>query len=292
MTQIGSALSLLVLLTLNHALAAPKFKYYGESFYKLSLDQAKPQVAPEQAKVIIRRILEADHKKTDGYDRIIKDCGNDQNCYRQKKLNYSKEVRPAVMAIIQAEESNATQRNTRVVITGYCKKSYKVRYINGRYQFPNHKDFNVEHTFPKSRFKHESKYDMMVSDLHNLYPVHSETNALRGHYLFNDLPGDQNYISFCKTSEFGQINGNYFFEPPLSHKGNVARAMLYFALRYKMKLMKKELDILLAWNERDPVDKKEQIRVERIFKIQFNRNPFIDYPHLGKFLRDTLLTDK
>jgi endonuclease I len=66
------------------------------------------------------------------------------------------------------------------------------------------------------------------------------------------------------------------FEPLDSHKGNVARAMLYFSVRYKKSLTDKQEKLFREWNNLDPVDLNEQIRNDRIEKIQGNRNPFID----------------
>tara|TARA_Y100000385_G_C12769745_1_gene498765 strand:+ start:106 stop:387 length:282 start_codon:yes stop_codon:yes gene_type:complete len=66
------------------------------------------------------------------------------------------------------------------------------------------------------------------------------------------------------------------FEPVDIHKGNVARAMFYFSIRYKKNLSKEQETLFRSWNTQDPVDTQEQLRNDRIEKIQGNRNPFID----------------
>ncbi len=292
MHYVGSVLSLLLLVISTTSFASPKFKYYGQTFYEVGLDTDKPSVTPEEGKKFVRRILGAYHERTNSYDRILKECENSSECYRQKKLDYSKEVRPAVMAVVDSDDlEGPLKSNVKVVITPYCNKTYRVRYNNGHYDIPDHTNFNVEHTFPKSRFKKHPYYDLMVGDLHNLYPVDSETNSKRGSFFFNDLPG-QGGLNNCQVSKLGQIDGRFFFEPQSSHKGNVARAMMYFSLRYGLPLMEKELQVLLNWHRIDPVDEKEQRRAQRIYKIQRNRNPFIDYPHLAEFIGNTLLTSR
>ncbi|MDE5808482.1 MAG: endonuclease, partial [Muribaculaceae bacterium] len=44
------------------------------------------------------------------------------------------------------------------------------------------------------------------------------------------------------------------------------------------------LEMLTRWAKNDPVDTKEITRNEEIFKIQKNRNPFIDYPDLIDYI--------
>ena len=41
------------------------------------------------------------------------------------------------------------------------------------------------------------------------------------------------------------------------------------------------MEMLLEWNELDPVDALEIQRNRETEKIQGNRNPFIDYPELA-----------
>ena len=73
------------------------------------------------------------------------------------------------------------------------------------------------------------------------------------------------------------------FEPDAG-KGAVARATLYFLLRYPDAI---DLDIsqmdddrvatLRRWHEGDPVSEYEKHRNQAIFEAQGNRNPFIDH---------------
>ena len=44
------------------------------------------------------------------------------------------------------------------------------------------------------------------------------------------------------------------------------------------------LELLLKWHSEDPVSLKEVRRNEEVYKIQGNRNPYIDYPDLIEFV--------
>jgi hypothetical protein len=44
------------------------------------------------------------------------------------------------------------------------------------------------------------------------------------------------------------------------------------------------LDMLMNWSKKDPVSQKELDRNEAIWKMQGNRNPFIDYPGLEDYI--------
>ena len=74
------------------------------------------------------------------------------------------------------------------------------------------------------------------------------------------------------------------FEPGAG-KGPVARATLYFLLRYPgvvgdpgHELTPGRLPILLDWHEEDPVSDYERHRNFVIHQLQGNRNPMIDHP--------------
>jgi endonuclease G len=72
---------------------------------------------------------------------------------------------------------------------------------------------------------------------------------------------------------------------PASGKGPVARATLYFLLRYpgvvrdgERELQGERLPILFNWNGQDPIRDWGRLRNAAIFELQGNRNPLIDHP--------------
>ena len=74
------------------------------------------------------------------------------------------------------------------------------------------------------------------------------------------------------------------FEPDAG-KGPVARATLYFLLRYPgqvgdepRELQRERLPLLLDWNRVEPVAEYELHRNAAIAELQGNRNPLIDHP--------------
>ena len=49
--------------------------------------------------------------------------------------------------------------------------------------------------------------------------------------------------------------------------------------------------MLMKWAANDPVSVKEKARNEAIWKIQQNRNPFIDYPGLEQYIWGSRTTE-
>ena len=45
-----------------------------------------------------------------------------------------------------------------------------------------------------------------------------------------------------------------------------------------------QLEMLMKWAANDPVSEKETARLNAVYTIQQNRNPFIDYPGLERFI--------
>ena len=70
-------------------------------------------------------------------------------------------------------------------------------------------------------------------------------------------------------------------------KGDVARIIFYMLTRYSQSdsngvtKVAQSMNMLLEWNELDPVDALEIQRNKVAEGIQGNRNPFIDYPELA-----------
>ena len=69
-------------------------------------------------------------------------------------------------------------------------------------------------------------------------------------------------------------------------KGNSARALLYFALRYGdyQNFISGMESVLRQWHLNDPPDPAEQTRNQGIYQLQNNRNPLVDYPQMEERL--------
>jgi deoxyribonuclease-1 len=143
---------------------------------------------------------------------------------------------------------------------------------------------NTEYTWPQGRFNREFDLDTQKTDLHHLYPTFSRINAEQGNYPFANVGSTTNKKSlFCQGPKLGkadQLGDGVYFEPANEHKGNVARALFYFSVRYKVAISTTEEIFLKFWHMVDPVDESEKQRHEGIASVQKNRNPFIDRPEL------------
>ena len=64
-------------------------------------------------------------------------------------------------------------------------------------------------------------------------------------------------------------------EPRPSVRGDIARIYFYMANEYKLKLSRQQTQLLNAWSKSDPVDEWERHKNEKVFKIQGNRNTFV-----------------
>lgn len=168
----------------------------------------------------------------------------------------------------------------------YCGTIYREDVGPG--SIPNHDKVNTEHTWPQSRFNRHENKSFQKSDLHHLFPTDSRANSRRGNYNFANLNGGRSAHSGCPLSRIGNIPGTSRdgFEPPEEHKGNVARALFYFSLRYDIPIADFEEVVLRQWNWLDPVDDEERARNEAISLIQGNRNPFVDDAELANLISD------
>ncbi len=154
--------------------------------------------------------------------------------------------------------------------------------------------YNREHIFPQSSFK---KKPPMRSDFFHVYPTDGYVNNRRGHFPFGEVDGIPSYTS-QNGSKVGyntfESQGSKVFEPINEFKGDIARALFYFATRYENRIQEFHHDwldgsrsrvykpwftrLLLKWHRQDPVSVHEQNRNNAGFSFQENRNPFIDHP--------------
>ncbi|OJX31715.1 MAG: endonuclease I [Chryseobacterium sp. 36-9] len=166
--------------------------------------------------------------------------------------------------------------------------------------------WNREHMMPQSSFN--SAYPM-YSDLFFVVPTDARINQLRSNFPYGKA-GSTVYYNFTNGSKQasngtpGAIYTGRVYEPIDEFKGDVARSLLYFVVRYEGKLggfnystnadptkdqnplngtEEKAYDdwyiaMLLNWHQQDPVSAREITRNNSVYSIQKNRNPFIDHP--------------
>jgi endonuclease G len=136
--------------------------------------------------------------------------------------------------------------------------------------------YNCEHVVCQSWF---GEHEPMRGDIHHLFACESGCNSFRGNFPYFDFPDTEEV-----TREACGRREDIGFEPGAG-KGPVARATLYFLLRYpkligdsEHELTRDRLPIILSWHEEDPVSDYELHRNYVIAGLQGNRNPMIDHP--------------
>ena len=136
--------------------------------------------------------------------------------------------------------------------------------------------YNCEHVVPQSWFE---KQEPMRGDLHHLFACEVGCNSFRGNIPYADFADFEEAI----REQCGKREGNGF--EPGAGKGEVARATLYFLLRYPGEINRTaqeyredRLAVLLRWHHEFPVTEHERHRNAAIFEKQGNRNPLIDFP--------------
>ncbi len=142
---------------------------------------------------------------------------------------------------------------------------------------------NAEHIWPQGYFKSALP---MVADLHHLMSTLSVPNGRRANLKFA-MVSRPTY-----STSSGSKLGKEGFEPDDAVKGNVARALFYFIVRYSDRNIRQGMDyssfwtknvpMLLEWNRMDPPDAAERRRNDLVEGFQGNRNPFIDDPSLAE----------
>lgn len=148
------------------------------------------------------------------------------------------------------------------------------------HEIPEARIMNCEHTWPQSL----GATGIAKSDLHHLYPSIAYINSRRSNHPFCT-------VSEIITEDRGSIlgkndEGMRCFEAPNAHKGNVARAMFYFAIRYGFEIDNIQERYLRDWFYFDLVSSLDLIRNDNIELVQFNRNLLVDYPGLLEFISD------
>ena len=160
--------------------------------------------------------------------------------------------------------------------------------------------YNREHSWPSSWFNDQTT---PRTDLHHIFPTDGYVNNRRGNYPFGEVRSaswtSQNgsKLGSCQTTGYSGT----VFEPIDEYKGDFARAIMYMSVRYysedgnwgtsdmtnKSEIKQWAIEMLMRWNEEDPVSEKEKERNETIYNdYQHNRNPFVDHPEYARMIWD------
>ena len=144
--------------------------------------------------------------------------------------------------------------------------------------------WNREHVWPQSTGWNKSTAG--GADIHHIRPTNNSANSSRGNKPYGEVSHTENNRKKVTVSGYGSVDYGYansnFFEPLDEVKGDIARIIFYLLVRYSdadskpVTRVSQSMEMLLRWNELDPVDDFEMTRNEESFKIQGNRNPFID----------------
>lgn len=154
------------------------------------------------------------------------------------------------------------------------------------------------------------------SDIHHLRPEIGSLNGSRSNKPFAELEDTTDNIFYYtdpntnEKIETGCYATSSYFEPRKESKGDVARILMYLYMHYSNKVSvnthsyagnlvitnvvytdskteQAAWDLLLDWNELDPVDEFEMNRNNYCASVTGTRNPFIDHPEYADIIWNT-----
>jgi len=190
-----------------------------------------------------------------------------------------------------------------------CEFTYGINQDDGTLGTAECQRYNREHLIPQSVF---SSATPMYSDAHFVVPSDKYVNGQRGDLPFGRVNiANQTYTNGTKRGS--NLNSGYsagysgtVFEPIDEFKGDIARMILYFAVRYENQVSSwsypmfngtsnqvftsNAINVLLTWHNNDPVSTREISRNNAIYNRQDNRNPFIDHPEYAMAIWGNLLS--
>lgn len=165
---------------------------------------------------------------------------------------------------------------------------------------------NIEHIFANSWWGHT--VNNAYCDLFNLFPSDGTANGRKSNNPIGVVNGtvqfDNGVIRVGKSDSYRSDSLITGWEPADNWKGDFARTYFYMATCYEHMAGEWQTteglltvepnsyptlrpwvsELMLEWAAADPVDEIERQRNEAVYKIQGNRNPFVDYPSLADYI--------
>ncbi len=145
----------------------------------------------------------------------------------------------------------------------------------------------IEHVMPAWEFGHQlqcwqnggrkqcatdARFAVMEGDLHNLFPAVGEVNGDRSNFQFSQWNATPYQYGKCEmVVDFK----SRLAQPPERSRGVIARAYLYMADRYSIRLAPAQRRLYEAWDRTYAPDANECRRNVLITKQQGNDNPYV-----------------
>jgi endonuclease G len=266
----------LLRLALTELAAAKERKYLDEEAdgeaaagYYSAVD---PDAEPEGLFAALSSLLEESHKVRPGYSPAVElypwiDLQPDG----QLRSVYTEEEFDPETLIEEAAKIEEDRTSFRIANTGERGTAGESAEALVEKLHP----YNCEHVVCQSWFDH---HEPMRGDLHHLFTCERKCNSFRGNSAYVDFP---DYLEVVRES-CGKREAAGF--EPWRQKAPVARATLYFLLRYPglSVYTEESLGLILGWHETAPVSEYERHRNATIFEKQGNRNPLIDHPEWAR----------
>lgn len=283
----------------------PMGNYYAamDSYANLQKESGKETDLAQLLSVL----LSSPHVQTPGQnDVLVESCATaasrlekNQVCVTSLEQGYT-EAREKLMGDLDLRLASGGYE----IFDHYCQlwldeKRFKDEGVNSSFPAPHAivhpRVINCEHTWPQSKFtapKGQPENEREKTDMHHLFSTSAKLNNLRANYEFGDVDrkSDKTKGGLCAGVASEAVLGPAIpvegieassapvFEPPKAHKGHVARALFYFAIRYHASMSKAQEHFLRVWHKEEPPDEAEIRRSERIYQLSGVRNPFVDHP--------------
>ncbi len=158
---------------------------------------------------------------------------------------------------------------------------------------------NREHVWPKNAGNAFPEKSDAGSDAHHLRPCNTNLNSTRSNNNFGEVATTVGNIvaeNGTKSYDNPAYQANSVFYPGEGYRGATARILMYVQTRwgdqYSLSFVLGQgsnktigdIEDLMKWHIQEPPTAEEIARNEAIYKIQGNRNPFIDHPEYAEMI--------